>query len=162
MFLVIFAIDSVDDLYLYFWTDPRPQGCKLPVIEGAELHGLPETDEEWWSIDDPEPAESQSFVLGAVAPDAETIQAFRPELDVPMEWDILTNPVEASATGKRGSGRWRGRSSGRRLSYHLRLTAVNSIPQRSKRVPLDRTPTRGYRTRFRSVFRRSLRELARI
>jgi hypothetical protein len=49
MYLVIFPVDSGDDLHLFFWSDPRPDGCPHPVVEGVDFIDLLITPRLSWS-----------------------------------------------------------------------------------------------------------------
>ena len=47
MYLVTLSIDGGGNRYLFFWTDPRRDGCTYPVIEGADFIDLPPRDDFW-------------------------------------------------------------------------------------------------------------------
>jgi hypothetical protein len=96
MYLVIFPIDSGEDLYLFFHADPRPQGCKLSVREGVFLEGLEDVIE--WRLDDAEPGEAEGPILAQSQRSATKYRVAPSELDIPMDWDILPNPFEVWAT----------------------------------------------------------------
>ena len=98
MFLVIHPIDSSEDLYLFFHADPRPQGCTLAVEEGVELKGVPESNDEPWILHDAEPGERGPQVVAQSRRAPKKFGVFRSELDVPMDFEILTNPAEVWAT----------------------------------------------------------------
>jgi hypothetical protein len=38
---------TVGDRFLFYWTDPHPQGCTCPVVEGSEFINLPPRDDHW-------------------------------------------------------------------------------------------------------------------
>jgi hypothetical protein len=101
MFLIPHFIDHGEDAYLFFWADPRPEGCTLPVVEGVTLEGLPSDGE--WTWDGAEPGESPPFVLAQSKRAPKTYRLCRSELDVPMEWEIVGGSVEVWATW----GAWR-------------------------------------------------------
>jgi hypothetical protein len=61
MFLIPHFIDYGEDAYLFFWADPRAEGCTLPVVEGVTLDGLPSDGE--WTFHGAEVGESRPFVL---------------------------------------------------------------------------------------------------
>ena len=97
MFLVIYPVDSGEDLYLFFWSNPRSQGCTLPVIEGAELQDLP-PDTDAWVLDDAEPGKGGPQVVAQSRRSPKRFRVFRSELDVPMEFDIVGGSDEVWAT----------------------------------------------------------------
>jgi hypothetical protein len=96
MFLIPHFIDHGEDAYLFFWADPRSEGCTLPVVEGVTLDGLPSDGE--WTLDDAEFGESPLAVLAQSKRPPESYRLCRSKLDVPMEWEIVVGSVEVWAT----------------------------------------------------------------
>jgi hypothetical protein len=89
MYLVIFPIDSGDDRYLFFWTDPRPHGCTYSVVEGTDFIDLLPNHGEWHLDTNAAP-----HVLARSNRSPLKFKAFRSELDVPASWDIVDGVAE--------------------------------------------------------------------
>jgi len=96
MYLVIFPTDSGEDLYLFFHADPRPHGCKLKVVEGADLQELPIQNDQF--LPDADPGELRLGVLGQSRRAPNKFRVFASELEAPMYFDILPNTFEVWAT----------------------------------------------------------------
>ena len=92
MYLVIFPVGSSDDLHLFFWTDPRLDGCPHAVMEGVDFIDLEARSDEW-QFETTEPN-----VVARSRRSPKTFKAFRSELDVPMGWDILAGSAEVWAS----------------------------------------------------------------
>ena len=92
MFLVTFPVDSGNDLYLFFWSDPRRDSCTLPVVAGADF------DEPQWSADEWRTGNGAPHVLARSNRSPLKFKAFRSELDVPNTWEILDGQAEVWST----------------------------------------------------------------
>src|SRR5215207_6743124 len=80
---------TITDRYLFFWTDPRRDGCTHPVVEGADFIDLPPRDDFWkWGGSIPLDA-MHPQVLARQNRSPLKFNAFRSELDVPKSWEIV-------------------------------------------------------------------------
>ena len=96
MYLVIFPIDSGEDLYLFFHADPRKDGCLHSVQQDVALEELSIQPDELTI--DAKPGERGPHVLGRSQRVPTKYRVFRSEFEAPMDWDILPNPFEVWAT----------------------------------------------------------------
>ena len=78
--------------WLFFWSDPRRDGCTLSVVEGNDVIDVRPRIEAWL------PAPVESIVLTQNKRRPTKFQAFKSELDVPNGWDILDGVAEVWAT----------------------------------------------------------------
>ena len=82
---------TMPERWLFFWCDPRNDGCALPVVEGAHFIDVRPRAEVW------RPAPVESIVLAQNKRRPTKYQAFWSELDVPNRWEILDGQGEVWA-----------------------------------------------------------------
>ena len=78
--------------WLFFWSDPRKDGCTEPDVEGTDFINVRPRVEAWLS------APVESIVLAQNKPRPTKFQAFWSELDVPPAWEIVHGVAEVWAT----------------------------------------------------------------
>src|SRR5688572_12650679 len=78
--------------WLFFWSDPRLNGCPHHVVDGVDFIDNPPRSDEW-HLGPPE-----ASLLARSNRSPLKFKAFRSELDVPISWEIVDAVAEVWST----------------------------------------------------------------